>query len=110
MRMPPKTGVRLRKNATVLSVDQAEAIGLRALAFLAEDPARLGRFLALTGIGPDDLRAAAGSPANGMAVLDHLMRDESLLLVFAANAGMAPETVVSAYQLLSRAVDGERTE
>ena len=100
----------MRKNSTVSSVDQAEAIGLRALAFLAEDPARLGRFLALTGIGPDQLRDEAASPTSALAVLDHLMGDESLLLVFAANAGMSPEAVASAYHLLTRAIDGERDE
>ena len=110
MRKPPKTGARLRKKSTALSVDQAEAIGLRALAFLAEDPARLSRYLALTGMFPDQLRDEAASPANALAVLDHLMGDESLLLVFAANASMTPETVAFAYHLLSRAVDGERIE
>ena len=108
--MPPKTWTELRKKSIGLSLDEAEAIGFRALAFLAEDPARLGRFLALTGMRPDQLREEAASPANALAVLDHLMGDESLLLVFAANAGMTPEAVASAYRLLSRAVEGERGE
>lgn len=84
------------------AVDQnaAETIGLSALRFLADDGPRLGHFLALTGIGPDELRTGAGSPAVLAAVLDHLMRDEALLLAFAANAGLRPEMVADAANLL----------
>jgi len=60
----------------------AEALALHALAFLAEDPERLGRFLALTGIGPADLKARAGEPEFLGGVLDHLLGDERLLLAF----------------------------
>jgi hypothetical protein len=35
-----------------------------------------------------------------VAVLDHLLSDESLLLVFAAHAGVAPETIAPAHDLL----------
>ena len=39
--------------------DAAETIALQALAFLATDGERLERFLALTGMGPDELRTRA---------------------------------------------------
>ena len=48
------------------------------MAFLAEDAQRLGSFLTLTGLGPEDLRAQAREPRLLAAVLDHLRRDESL--------------------------------
>src|SRR5437773_1706072 len=68
----------------------AEALALHALAFLAEDPERLGRFLALTGIGPADLKARAGEPEFLGGVLDHLLSDERLLLdILATHASVA---------------------
>ena len=37
----------------------AETVGIQALSFLASEPARLGRFLAETGLGPENLRKLA---------------------------------------------------
>ena len=42
--------------------ETAEALAIAALTFIAEEPERLGRFLALSGIGPESLRAAASEP------------------------------------------------
>jgi Protein of unknown function (DUF3572) len=89
-----------------MDVDQAETIALTALAFLADDAQRLARFLALTGVGPAELRAEARSPRMLAAVLDHLLRDESLLLVFAARQGLAPELIGAAHNLLEREASG----
>jgi Protein of unknown function (DUF3572) len=88
------------RNKKTLSPDDAETIGVRALAFLAEEPERLARFLALTGIGPEDLRAMAGEPAFLAEVLTYLAQDESALLVFAASAALPPEDIIKAEQLL----------
>lgn len=85
-----------------MDADRAATIALKALAFLAEDTQRLGRFLALTGIGPAELKARAQSPLLLAAVLDHLLQDESLLLVFAADRSIAPELVGPAHVLLER--------
>jgi hypothetical protein len=86
-----------------MDADQAETIALTALGFLAEDVQRLGRFLALTGIGPAELKAEAGSARVLSAVLDHLMKDESLLLVFAAGSAIAPELIAAAHRRLEGA-------
>lgn len=83
-----------------VDLDTAEGIGLAALGFLAEDMARLGHFLSLTGLGPDELRAEAGSPRMLAAVLEHLLGDEALLLSFTANCGYAPDSVVPAWDAL----------
>jgi hypothetical protein len=83
------------------SHSEAEGLALKALAFLAGEPARLQRFLSLTGISPEDLRRAADAPDTLVAVLDHLMGDESLLLVFAAENGIAAERLAAAYARLS---------
>jgi hypothetical protein len=73
--------------------EQPETLAIEALGFLASDEERLGRFLALTGLGPENLRAAAASPGFLGSVLAHLTQDESLLLDFAATAGVRPEDV-----------------
>ena len=84
--------------------DEAEAIALQGLTFLAEDPARMMRFLKLTGIEPGEVRVRAGTREMLLAVLEHLSADESLLLVFALGRGVAPEGVGRAMALLG----GER--
>ena len=42
-----------------LTQDAAEGLAIQALTFIAGDAERLGRFLAVTGIGPNEIRAAA---------------------------------------------------
>lgn len=76
--------------------ENAETIGLAALVFLTEDGDRLGRFLSETGMSPADLGRAAGKPEILAAVLEHLLQDESLLMVFAASAGIEPTTIAPA--------------
>ena len=83
------------------SVDP-EDIAIRALGFIATDPERLGRFLSLTGLGPETLRDAASQPWFLSAVLDFLGEDESALLTFAANSGLAPQSVALAREALAR--------
>ena len=80
--------------------DEAEILAVAALSFLAEEPERLGRFLAITGIEPESLRAAAGTPGFLPGVLDHLIGDESLLLDFAAQQGIDPSEVPAARAIL----------
>lgn len=83
-----------------ITLDDAERLAIAALSFLAEDTSRLGRFLALTGVGPAELMASAGSPQMLAAVLEHLLGNESELLSFTANAGIDPERVVPAWDRL----------
>jgi hypothetical protein len=79
----------------------AEAIAVQALTFIAEDPERLGRFLAETGIGPQAIRAAAQEPGFLAGVLGYIVGDESLLIAFASVAGVNPPEVVRAHTALS---------
>ncbi len=81
--------------------EQAEAIGLAALGFLAEEPQRLERFLSLSGMDAGDLSAQAGEPQMQAALLDHILEDETLLLVFAADKRIDPEQVGPARALLA---------
>src|SRR5262245_11045773 len=79
----------------------AENLAIQALSFLAGDPERLGRFLAVTGIGPDMIRKAAADPAFLAGVLDHVVADEPLLVAVADHAGVTPQTIEDAQALLS---------
>jgi hypothetical protein len=89
-----------------LTLETAEGIAAQGLAFLAEDPVRLSRFLTATGLTADQIREQVGAPRFLSAVLEHLVGDESLLLVFAASASVAPETVTPALALLQQACNG----
>ena len=90
----------MTQRRTGTSTDQAEAVGIAALGFLAAEPERLDRFLALAGLDVGSIRSAARDPGFLAAVLDHLMADEPLLLAFAANEGLKPEVVVRAAHAL----------
>ena len=59
-------------------------LAIEALAFLAGDETRLERFLAVTGLGPHNLRRAAADPGFLASVLDYLAGDARLLVAFAA--------------------------
>jgi hypothetical protein len=76
--------------------EAAEALAAQALSYIAQDGERLGRFLSLTGIGPGEIRAAAGDPHFLIGVLDYLSGDERLLTDFAKEAGHEPTTVEAA--------------
>jgi hypothetical protein len=93
-RSPPAKQPQLTKSA-------AESIAIEALTFLAGNPGRLDRFLALSGLGRDSLRAAAREPGFLAAILDHLASDERLLLAFAARAGHEPSVIARARDILS---------
>lgn len=86
-----------------MTSDAAQALALQGLTFLAADPERLGRFLSLTGMGPQDLRSHADQARLHLAVLDHILSDESLLLVAANNIGVAPESFAKAGAILAEA-------
>jgi Protein of unknown function (DUF3572) len=85
----------------------AENIAIKALTFLTGDPERLARFLALTGLGPETIRAAAGSPGFLKAVLDHVAGHEELLLSLADETGTRPEAIAEARRLLAGPGDAE---
>ncbi len=85
--------------------DNAEALAIQALGFLAGDPERLERFLALSGLGPENLREAAAEPGFLAAVLDHIGSDEALLLTFAGEAGVDPTAIAKARQALGGAAE-----
>jgi hypothetical protein len=76
--------------------DQAETVALQGLAFVAADEDRMSRFMALTGLGPDDLRERITDPAFLGGVLDHLLGYEPDLLAFAEEAAIDPALIMRA--------------
>jgi hypothetical protein len=83
--------------------EAAEDVAIQALGVLAGDPERLGRFLALSGLGPDTIRSAAGDPQFLAGVLDYVEGDEGLLLDVARALGVEPAEVSQARIVLTGA-------
>ncbi len=76
--------------------DAALELAVTALGFIAGAPDELSRFLALTGIDPAAIRAAAAEPGFLGGVLAYIAGNERTLLAFTAVAGIAPEEVEKA--------------
>jgi len=87
--------------------EAAAALAVQALSFIAGEPERLGRFLAVTGIGPESIRAAAREPDFLLGVLDYLASDEPLLIAFATQNGFDPEHVARARDVLAGPPTGD---
>jgi hypothetical protein len=79
----------------------AEKIAVEALSFIASDTERLGRFLAATGIGPADIRAAAREPLFLAGVLDHLANNEAELVAFAKQTSHSPADILLCREALA---------
>jgi hypothetical protein len=80
--------------------EAASALAIVALGYLAANAEHLERFLALTGIGPGEIRKAAVEPDFLAGVLDYVAGDEALLRAVADHAGVAPEELDRARQIL----------
>jgi hypothetical protein len=76
------------------------AVGLAALAATLSDGRRAQRFIDLTGIGTDELRARAAEPALLAALLRFLEAHEPDLLDVAEAIGLKPEDLVEARRQL----------
>ncbi len=89
-------------NASDDTAQQAAAIALRALGWILGEERRAQRFLDLTGLTPDGLRAAIGEPGTHRAVIDFLCAHEPDLMQAADALDMAPEELVRTRELLKR--------
>ena len=92
---------RLRQGP--LAAEVAEVVAIQALGFIAQDEERLGRFLAMTGLGPGEIRQAARERHFLIGVLDYVRADENLLVAFAGHAGLDPGTIAVARRTLAEA-------
>ena len=66
------------------------------MTFISEDMDRLGKFLALSGVGPEKIRESAQDLAFLGGVLDFMLSDEGMLVEFAAWADMDPSAPAAA--------------
>lgn len=78
-----------------------QTLALNALAWVIVDEDRANRFLALTGLTPDELRASLGYPSTLGAVLDFLCAHEPDLLAAAEAIEVRPQDIVAARERLS---------
>ena len=79
-----------------MTPESAEILALEGLGWLAGQEEGLDRFLAISGLDPASLRAAAGSPGTGLAVVEFLLANEPLLLAFCEATGTSPQAVHAA--------------
>jgi hypothetical protein len=77
-----------------------ETLALMALAYVAGDSDLLDRFLALTGLDLEGLKARAQEPALLGATLDFLLGHEPDLMGFATHSGLRPESIAAARRKL----------
>jgi hypothetical protein len=93
----------LRAQMSRMTLEEAQTVALQALAHLAGDAEALGRFLALTGIGPAELagRARSGDRALLSAVLEHYLNFEPDLLAFCTASKVNPKLPAEAARLLA---------
>lgn len=76
--------------------NDAAATALAALAAALTDERRAERFLALTGIGTDELRRRVAEPAFLASFLAFLEAHEPDLIAVAEQSGSTPEQLVAA--------------
>jgi hypothetical protein len=82
------------------SPEDAEHMALLALGWILSEERRAHRFLDLTGLTPDTLRASAGNRATLRAVTEFLESHEPDLLAAADALQIPPETLASVGALL----------
>ncbi len=78
----------------------ARDLAAKALIFIAQEPDRIGRFLARTGIGPSEIRARTQDAAFLGGILDYLLSDEAMLIEFAGWAEVDASFVTRCRHLL----------
>ena len=83
-----------------MTPENAEILALQGLGWLAGEPEELQKFLDLSGVDLAGLRAAAGTPEMGVAILDYLLGHEALLLRFCDSADVPPKDLHLARHVL----------
>ncbi|MBX3580929.1 MAG: DUF3572 domain-containing protein [Rhizobiaceae bacterium] len=86
--------------------ENAEALAIQALAFIAADPELLPRFLAITGIEASAIRLAAREPGFLAGVVQFIAAHEPTLLRFSEETGIPPQKLTGALRDLPFGDDG----
>jgi len=82
------------------STEFDEAIATAALSWIAGDGEQISRFMALTGIEPEQMRTAASQTGFLGGVLEFLLGHEPTLVRFCEDNDLSPTVVQKAYQRL----------
>ena len=77
------------------------ALALQALGWVLADERRAQRFLDLTGLAPEDLRARIGTAEIQLSVLDFLCAHEPDLVSAADELGVGPAEIATARERLA---------
>jgi hypothetical protein len=80
--------------------ENAEALAIQALGFVAADPELLPRFLAISGIEAQSIRQAAREPGFLAGVLQFIAAHEPTLMRFSEETGIPPQQVTAALRAL----------
>lgn len=80
--------------------ENAEALAIQALGFIAADPELLPRFLAITGIEANSIRQAAREPGFLAGVLQFIAAHEPTLMRLSEETGIPPQQVSTALRAL----------
>ncbi|MET0365273.1 MAG: DUF3572 domain-containing protein [Sphingobium sp.] len=73
-----------------------QTIALMVIGWIVAEPSRSDRFLTLTGLDAEQLRAGLNDPGILAAVLDFLMGHERDLIACAEATGLTPDAIVAA--------------
>ncbi len=79
-----------------------QAIALAVLGWVLTDEDRADRFLALTGIAPEELRARLGEPQVLAEVIDFVLHHEPDLIACADALALNPADLATAHRTLAR--------
>lgn len=88
-------------NGSKDSIKDPGEVALKALAWVLSDTPRAQRFLALTGLTPDELRASAHEPVTHRAVLDFLCAHEPDLVAAAEALELPPAELAALRERLA---------
>ncbi|MGH1418625.1 MAG: DUF3572 domain-containing protein [Hyphomicrobiaceae bacterium] len=91
----------MKNNRFDVDRDEAEQIAISALTFLAGSATHLERFFSATGIGLNQLKTTAAAPETLASVLEFLLQDDSLLLMFTSQAHVSPDRIAPAHNILT---------
>ncbi len=84
------------KIGRIVGKDEAEALALQALGWIAGEDDLLSVFMGSAGLSSSDLKARASDPELLSAVLDFLLMDDAWVLRFAEASGHRPEAALQA--------------
>lgn len=85
-----------RARPKTMAREEAEGLGVAAFTAMAGDEAVLNAFLAQTGLGVGELRAAVAEPAFLAAVLDHMLQDDRTVAHLAETLERDPADLMAA--------------